>query len=214
MSIPRARHLWMPAILLVAFAAPAAAKLPMPNYSTVPHVLLLVGRDASGAADPFGDFRVVCRDLANVPTDGVTLTFEFTDCTDARVASDQAPTAVANCPYEIVVASALTAADGSVDVRLVGHADHAAVPATGASLKVFGDGVLLAYVRVAILDQDGGGLGPSDLSLWLDDYFAGTNPARSDYDGDGVVGPADLSIWNQAFFAAGSSLGDGGSTCP
>ena len=200
---------------LVLLTTPAHAKVPSPANSDVPRTLLLVGRGADGTADPVGDFRVVIRDAANVPEDGVQVTVDFTDCTEDRICTDQSPLAGANCPTHSVISSGVTAADGSILLRVVGWADHRVPPASSGQLKVWADGVVIAmFKRVAALDQDGGGVGASDLSAWLDDFFHAPNAMRADFDGDGSVTAKDLSIWLAAFFAGGSAVGGGPSTCP
>src|SRR5262249_30680712 len=101
----------------------------------------------------------------------------------------------------------LTDANGTAIFRIMGWST--AVSSTpGApynSGRVYGDGVLLSSPSIAIYDLDGHGLGPSDLSSWLGDFFGGNNPARGDYDGTGSpLGPNDLSKWLTAFFRSGS----------
>jgi len=199
---------------VLGLAPPAHAKVPSPANCTLPRVLLLVGRDQDGVEDPIGEFRVVLRFLSNDPLPGDYLTLDFTSCTDARLSTDQSPTASADCPDRVVTSTEASDATGAVSMRVVGHADRGAVPAVGQALKVFADGVLIGNIRLAILDLDGGGLGPSDLSAWLADFFSANPPARSDFDGDGAVGPSDLSIWVQAFFAGGSSQGGTMASCP
>ncbi|MEO5617123.1 MAG: hypothetical protein ABIS67_05090 [Candidatus Eisenbacteria bacterium] len=126
---------------------------------------------------------------------------------------DQGPSGSLNCPTVQVVGST-TDANGVSTLRVVGHADHS-VPATqGLLLRVFVDAVLIGQARIAILDQDGNGLSPSDLSLWLADYFSLANPSRSDHNGDAVVGPADLALWISAFFAGQSTQQGTAPTCP
>ena len=200
---------------LIMLATVARAKVPSPANCDVPRTLLLVGRGADGTADPIGDYRVVVRDAANNPEDGAQVTIDFSDCTEDRIGTDQSPLAGANCPTHSVISSGVTAADGSIHLRVVGWADHRVSPMASGQLKVLADGVVIAmFCRVAALDQDGGGMGASDLAAWLDDFFHAPNAIRSDFDGDGSLTARDLSTWLGAFFAGGSVLGGGPSTCP
>ena len=200
--------------VLVTSAFADAQKLPSPANSTVPMVLTLVGRDAAGTADPIGEFDIVVRDLANLPKSGVQVVLDFTESTDTRLCTDQSPTGGADCDVKCVVQNGTTGSDGIARFRVVGWSDHASTPTQGQRLHVFADGVVIRYVAVAALDQEGNGVGASDLSKMLDDVFHSPNAARSDLNGDGSAGAADLALWLAAFFADGSILGAGSSSCP
>ena len=199
---------------LLALPSPAAAKFPSPANSSVPKVLVLVGRGPDGTADPIGEFRVILRDAAYTPVEGTIVTIDFGNCSDERVCSDQSPDATVDCADHWVVDATQSGPDGVARLRIVGSADHGVPATSGALARVKGDGVIVAFLRIAALDQDGGGLGPTDLALWLDDYFHSPGAARSDYDGDGVLGPGDLSIWLGAFFAGESVHGGAAASCP
>jgi len=203
--------------LAVASVVPALAHagFPPPPNSTIPSHVLLVGRDASGNADPRGLMTVVIRDLANNPMPNVTVAVDFSVTPDMRPAAVQPDPAIAavNCVSGPMVMG-LTGADGSVTFSVVGRANRsAATAAHGATLRFYGDGVLLGQVGVSAFDQDGGGVGPTDLNGWLQDFFSGEYWARSDYDGNLLMGPADLSRWLDAFFGS-QSIQDGGASCP
>jgi hypothetical protein len=161
-----------------------------------------------------GDFRVVLRDLANVPEPNDNVTVEFVDSPDARFSTDQSPMASADCPDHEVISSQFSGMDGVVTMRIVGHADHNIAPNSEGHVRVWAAEVVMANLPVAYLDLDGGGLGASDLSVWLGDFFSGQPYARSDYNGDGVLSAADLSIWVTAFFAAGSAQAGSAPNCP
>jgi len=202
-----------PLVALALLAGSAQAKLAYPPNCEVPPVLVLVGRDAAGTPDPLGEFRVVARDIANIPMMNCMVVVDFNTCEDARFSTDQQPTAIAYCPYRSVSATGYTDLQGATSLRVVGRADHSMPASSEPRLRVYVDGVPIGYVRVAALDHDGGGVGATDLALWVEDFFAGSHPARSDYDGDGTVGATDLAIWAGAFFAAGSRHG-GEPDCP
>ncbi len=211
-----ARPLLLAAATLVVLldATLAWAKVPYYPYCVVPPVLTVVERDNYGNPDPLGAYRIVVRDINNLPEPGDLVVLDYSGCTDLRLSTDQGPSAELSCPTEQVIGTAGTDAGGVATLYVVGHADHSAPAAPPQSLKVYADGVLIGSVSVAILDQDGNGLGPGDLTLWLGDAFSGTNPARSDYNGDGVVGPADLALWLAAFFACHSTTTGVAATCP
>lgn len=192
----------------------ATDKLPSPGNCTVPRILRLVGRDAAGTADPIGEFDLVIRDIANIPKSGAQVVLDFSASPGAEICTDQSPTGGTNCAAKDVVQNGVTGFDGIARFRVVGWCNHAQAPAVGATLRVFADGVILATVPVAAFDQDGDGVGAPDLSHWLDDFFHAPTAARSDLDGDGAVTATDLSLWLQAFFAGGSLRGSGTSTCP
>jgi hypothetical protein len=215
MHATRGRLVVLGLLSIAAFVAPAGAK-PSPSNSEVPRVLTVVGRNVLGEADPLGEFRIVVRDLGNYPESGQIVTLDFSASTDLRLGTDQSPYGTLDCNSRVLSASAVTGANGVAVFRVTGRADHLLGSTSGALLRVFSDGVLLAFsgVSVAVLDQDGGGLGPGDLSEVLEDLFSSTNPARSDFDGNGVVGPADLSLWLAAFFAGGSIHEGSPTTCP
>jgi hypothetical protein len=204
-------------ILAIASFVPALAHagFPPPPNSTIPSHVLLVGRDASGNADPRGLMTAVIRDLANNPMPNVTVAVDFSVTPDMRPAAVQPDPAIAavDCVSGPMVMG-LTGADGSVTFSIVGRANRsAATAAQSQTLRFYADGTLLGQVVVSAFDLDGGGVGPSDLNAWLQDFFSGQYWARADYDGNLTVGPADLSAWLGAFFGSQSVQG-GGASCP
>ncbi len=202
--------------LLVAIRLPVArASPPMPQSSTVPPMLLVVGTDGAGHPDPAGAFTVVARRLSGIPVAGASVDLSFSDCPDLKICTDQrASNVYVDCVNKIV--RGIADMNGSVTFYVLGCARNfgGSPGALDSTLKVFANGVLLRTVRVAILDQVGcDGVDTGDLSAWLTDFFSGQPYARSDYSGDGVVDTGDLALWLDRFFAAGSVLG-GGATCP
>ena len=209
----RSLLLFLAAALLATPAWGETDKIPSPANCSVPPVLTLVGRSA-GVADPIGEFDIVVRDIANIPKSGVQVVLDFSASTDSRICTDQSPTGGVNCPSKIVVENGVTASDGIARFRVVGWSSHALPPTTGTKLNVFADGVIIRSVTVAALDQDGNGVGASDLSSWLDDFVHSPGAARADLNGDGSVSSADLALWLASFFAGGSLEGAGASSCP
>lgn len=196
------------ALTLVAFGSRIGlAQVPTPANSITPRMIPVVGHDASGVPDPIGEVTVIFRDLANQPIAGALIQLDFSACTELRLCADSHdPSAVTDCAQRTI--TKVSDANGAARFRVVGYS--VAPPGTpGApynAARVYADGVLLASPSVAIYDlTGGGGLTPADLSAWLDDFFGGFDPARSDYDDTGApLGPSDLARWLTAFFASGS----------
>lgn len=218
---PRPRAVRVPArlaafalgALAAAVAAPdALAKLPSPANSTVPAHINLVGASATGI-DPCGEYDVVVRDLANDLQAGTIVVLDFSRATDVRLATDPVePGAFRDCPTRTI--RAYTDMSGVARFRVVGASTGAAPSTFAPEVDVYADGVFLGTIRASTFDLDGqNGVGGADNSIWLGDFGAGGNAARSDYDGDGVVGGADLAIWLGAF-GGSASLESGAGYCP
>lgn len=201
---------------LVQLPSIAAAAVPSPSQSTIPTHIVLVGTNALGVADPLGAFTVTVRNAGGVPVMGAGVSCSFNRSPDTVLCATQPEASNSMVcdqglsPYAVSYALS----GGVAHFKLVGHANHTLPGAHDRSVDIYADGVLLGTVRVAVLDHDGGGVGPADQSLWLADYFSSEYRERSDLDGDGVLGPSDLSIWQAAFFSAGSIQGCPGATCP
>ena len=211
-------HIHRPALLLTllcaGLAGAAAASPPDPANCEVPDLTLLVSRGPEGGPDPIGAFTVVVRDFIQAPQPFADVVLDFRNCPDIRLCADQGdPSVLTDCATPSVRATA--GQDGRVTFRVLGFAMNSggSPGSIGPTLEVYADGVFLGAVRVAVLDQNGGGVNPEDLSLLLGDSFSGQAYARSDYDGNGVLDPNDVSIWLAAFFAGGSAV-SGGAACP
>lgn len=219
----------VPGRVLVASALALAAVCSVPSTSlagfpepanwTTPALIPVVGHDANGVPDSRGGILIVARDLANLPMPGVLVELDFSACTELQLCADpHDPDATVDCGARRV--HKFTDQNGEVRFRVIGCSS--AVPGTpGASYncaQILGDGELKASPSVAIYDLTGcNGLGPADLSAWLDDFFGGLDPARADYDGTGSpLGPSDLALWLKAFFDAGSiaNCSNGGPCAP
>lgn len=196
-------------------AGPAHAGLPYPVAHSLPKRVLVVGTDASGTPDPLGRFQVEVRSLAGEPWPNGLVVVAFDNTPDVDMCSTQ-PTNEAQytgCYPTGAATSAFTNAQGIATLTIVGHADRSEPDAGVPSLRIYCDGITMGTVPVAALDQDGGGVGASDLSLLLQDLFANQYLERSDLDGDGTLGAADLSLLLSAYFA-GRSAQNLGTTCP
>ena len=200
--------------LCLSLGTRASASPPDPANCDVPDLITLVARGAGGDADPLGIFTVVVRDFNNGPRANREVVLDFSQCPDIRLSADQAdPNVTVDCAAHSI--ARLTVVGGEATFRVIGLAANlgASPGSTGPCLKVYADTVFLKTVRVAALDQNGGGVDGFDLSLFIADYFSGQSFARSDYDGSGTVDGNDLSLWLAAFFAGGSNTG-GGAACP
>jgi hypothetical protein len=210
--------LLVPMIALVAAAASsiAAADVPSAQTSIVPAMLTVVGRSGSGAADPVGAFTVVVKKLSGNPVPGADVVLAFYNCPDMHVCTDQGdPNVVVQCQFGVLRAQA--DGTGTVTFRVIGCAGNSgnSPGATGPTLEVYADGVLLATVPVAFLDQNGcDGMSAADLSAWFADFFSGQPFSRSDYDGDRILTSGDMSLWLTSFFSGNSALGGVAAACP
>jgi hypothetical protein len=199
---------------LLGLTTAVAASPPDPANSYAPPLITIVGLGPDGSADPLGTFTVVVRDFNNVPMRNVDVVLDFSRCPDIRLCADpHDPSVTVDCIAHTLMK--LSDANGQATFRVVGFAaNQGGSPGSiGTSLDVFADGVFINAVRVAALDQNGGGVNGVDLSLFLADYFSGQAFARSDFDGNGTIDGNDLSLWLAAFFAGGSTI-SGGTACP
>jgi len=194
----------------VLAASAAFASVPSPGNSSVPACISLVGNNG-GVIDPVGQFVVTVRDLANLPINNSLVVVDFSSCSGLTLCNTGAFAGVTlDCGTQ--TARAFTGVTGQVTFRIAGHANNSGNQApysTYGDGKVFADGVLLFSPTVHAYDQNASGLGATDLSAWLGDFFGGNNPSRSDYDCTGALGATDLSNWLGVFFANGSV-----SNCP
>jgi hypothetical protein len=209
-----ATTIW-PALLGLFVALPAAADVPSPQNSIVPPMLTVVETSAFGVPDPAGTFTVRAVKLSGQPVAFASFALSFYQCPDVEIATDQRDAQVyVDCTGKTVRGEA--DAQGYFTFRVLGHGHNfgASPGATGPTLDVYADGVLLRTIPVAVVDQGTpAGVDASDLSGWLQDYLSGIPFARSDYDGDGSIGAADLALWHDVFFGASSTVGTG-PTCP
>jgi flagellar hook capping protein FlgD len=183
------------AVVLLHGLSTLAWSQPFPPNCTLPPVIRLVGR-TTGTADPSGLFSVVVRDAANMPIPGVTVTVDFTACTQAALAAP-------NCPG---IVTAVTDLAGSARFTVMGSVVSRSAVQPGAPCAAISAGpVALGNVRVSAYDQDGvNGLRAIDVSLVQCDFVSGLNNQRSDFNGDGMVSAADLSLLIAAYAGGGS----------
>lgn len=214
--------------LIIAGAASAA--VPNRANSSFPaNGIYLVGNNAGGTVDIFGEFSVTVRDINNNPvvTPPAVVSVNFGGCTtDLRLSSQTFPgVSSAGC-----VVNATVNGLGVATFRIRGGALNAGnSPGAGFECAVISaNGVFLNNVTAAAIDQ-GPIVGPLtgvtglDLSILLGDLFTLPSPpavGRSDYNFSDSVTPLDLSVWVGAFFhaavPAGGSPQNGGvlAGCP
>ena len=109
----------------------------------------------------------------------------------------------------VAVGAVLFGCAGEIDPPEASPQQSGDVPA----IVIRADGVLIGTCSVAALDLDSAGqLGPSDMSLWMDDFFATLCP-RIDCDCSGAITAADLSFFQQRYFAS-FIQGCDGQRCP
>jgi len=189
------------ASLLATLALAPCGFAQEPRYCVqAPCGLQLVGTQ-NGVADPHGEITLaigVGPECTPLPNAEVTLDFTFCQ-TDLRLCSTQPgwPGSVA-CP----LLAGLTDETGAITFRLVGGGHNTGNPAgyagdacAGGCLTVLVNGTAAARLSVAAFDEDGsGGVGPPDVSLWLDDAFSGLLLSRSDFDFTNDLTPVDLAL--------------------
>ena len=197
------------ALLLSGGAAPARAAcdmlLPSPVFSTIPGVVLLVGRDATGQADPQGEFVVVVRNCANSVLSGRLVEISFLDCPSAGFASTGYPAGVTpDCRATRRSVRRVTDGNGEARFSIPGTVVPGRVHAADC-LRVVAEGnTLLGQVRLATADLDGSsGVSAGDLSEFIAAFIEGNQPL-ADLDGDGVISGSDLSFWLGVFSGGGS----------
>jgi hypothetical protein len=211
-------------LLTAAIASGASAREPsFPGwpYATFPSVIILVGHDGAGNADPLGEFAITVMDIAGDPLENVSVVLDFTACTDLRIANAQLVAGESvECTASGAKVTMYTAADGVARFRIVGGALNTGSPEGAGMLAV---PVVVADVSVgditaATVDQAGlDGVSGNDGSLLEADYFNAAEVGRSDLDGNGALGANDWSILSQAYFDNHSRYGAAslpGGVCP
>lgn len=194
------RQLLLALAMSACLAPAAAAAVPSPSQSTT-SPLLTLGASDGVAPDPTLGFVVFVRDLANNPIVGAMVVVDFANCPDVELGTLTGPNTIVDCVGR--TARTFTGTGGRAELRLTGAIGTRSPASIGARARVYGDGVLLTTVPVAVLDQDGAeGVDAKDVALFLHDFevavSGGPTAARSDLDGDGAIGPADLGLLYRA----------------
>jgi len=191
----------------VAGLAHSGPGIPSPTCSTVPSCITLVGQNGS-ITDPLGEFCVTVRDC-NTALEGVLVVVDFSNCPGIQLCSESTdPDVTVDCLFPQV--RKLTDENGVACFRIVGGGGGAAGVDCEDCATINAEGVLLGHAAVTAFDLDNaGGMGLSDLSLWLSGFLNEPGCRLFDLDCSGAAGPADLSLWLDAYFAGGSI-----SSCP
>jgi hypothetical protein len=198
------------------------AQVPSAATSAVPSHVLIVGTHG-GTPDSAGQFSIIVRDAGNNPLAGVTVTLDFSRCSDVRLANTQTAGTTLSCAHNSV--SRTTDAAGQASFNIVGASIGRCAGLSEDSgadcVRVCANNVVLASIEAAVLDLDGAsatpggdGLSVVDLSLLATEFNAGLYRARSDYDHNGAIGGGDLTILRNALrraqAGAGSQSGSNG----
>ena len=200
-------------LVLTLSVAPVRAKIPEPSLCELPTRLWLVGRDVAGQPDSvLGRVHLTLRDPSNNPVEYVPVVFDFTRCPDCEL-----QTSTPGDPVQVDCSARRVQGEtnlvGELALTIVGSARGPGTPGP-AEVDMYGDGVYLGRIRVAIPDLDGkGGLGANDISLLIGDWASGVYLGRSDMDASGALGINDLSVW-LGIFGAGTSVVSAGPVCP
>jgi hypothetical protein len=180
-----------------------------------PPCISLVGTNGV-VADPAGNFCIRVCGPTGAPLPGIPVVVDFSGCPGISLCATQPdPLMVVLCATRSVMKP--TDAAGQVCFSIVGGATvvpGVPCPPPGCA-TISAAGVVLCTTSVTAYDLDNvGGVGASDLSIWLSLFFGGGPCLIGDYDCNGVLSPADLSQWLAVYFAAGSSVGCPSPKCP
>ena len=183
---------------LVLGASAASACVPDPTKSTYDHILI---GNTSGA-DMSNGFKVVVRDVGNVPLAGVAVTITFLG-SGARADLEQEAGSTTNCS-----AGSLTRiSDGAGEVTF--HARIAGHDATR-MIQVRANGVLFGSIEARSTDLDGDGTtGLRDLNAFRERFVQGTTASETDLNHDGVTNGYDFALFRAEFVRGASN-----SVCP
>ena len=226
----RAARTSMSLALLVLLARPAAsAGPPDPAQSTVPRYVRVVGT-SQGIPDRTGRYTVVLRDAAAAVCPGVPVTLDFGNCSDTRLAMNQAPDAMLLCTNDAI--TVVTNALGEATFTVVGASGvwlcggTGCPPGAGAGcVRICAGGVPLGNATAVVYDLDGVSPGAEDGINALDIDFVrneiacaglgGPYHGRVDYNMDGFVSGVDLATYRllvliPAMVGGGSRQGSGG----
>ncbi len=193
-------------------AALALLGVPRTAHSTIQAPegwIYIVGQQTPhGEVDPVGQkdlFECDHGPMGCLPTSGEVM-LDFSECPDITIsAQHDYPGLIYRSCTQV---AAMTDANHYAHFRLVGHTQRTGCSPSPGVVKQYYRGVLHRTFQVACFDQDGGGVGASDLSLILADLGCGVYRSRSDFDGSGNLGPNDLSIFLGVYFGNGSNSGD------
>lgn len=226
----RAARTSMSLALLVLLARPAAsAGPPDPAHCAVPRYVRVVGT-WQGVPDPTGRYTVIVRDAAGIVCPDVRVTLDFINCSDIRLAMNQAANATLQCANDAIAVVTNTLGEATFTVVGASNAFACGAPmcpagAGAGCVRICAGGVPLGNATAVVYDLDGVSPGAEDGINALDfDYvrneiacagIGGPYHGRADYSMDGVVNGVDLATYRQmvlipAMVGGGSRQGSGG----
>jgi hypothetical protein len=190
----------------------AGADVPLPNTSTVD--IVVVGGSSNAPITVGGScytqtpgFRVIARNINNVPIPGASVTLDFS-ATPIRLYASQFDGSTVNCAAKML--SRLTDATGLATFYPVfgGYVNNNAV-------EVSADGVVLALIPARSTDTDavGATTGLSDFTTFAASFALQQPDARMNFDdcphGASIPGLTDFAIFSTQF-----QLAMTGAYCP
>ena len=202
----------MPRPLLAALAALLAPSAPVlaagppdPAHCTVPAFVSVVGTQY-GVPDPSGTFTVTLRDATHAPCPGISVTVDFSGCSDVRLALVQAPGAVLLPGSNGVRVP--TDDNGVATFRVVGAGIFGCpTPAgPGPCARICAAGMSLGLATANIFDLDGAsgfdGVDGREINIARQEVLeaaggGGAYHGRIDFSQDGALGLIDLSFYIQ-----------------
>ena len=165
--------------------APAGAKIPNPALSQVDPVLI---GDAGGAHS----FRVVLRDIADLPIVGAAAMLDFSR-TSVRIYSIQEPGVTFDCASRTLARMTLGDGSATFHLRFGGHAN-------GNDVQISGNGVVISNIPARSTDMDelDGCTGLGDFGMFAERFLSPLPHPEADFDNSGgPVGLGDFSIFSQ-----------------
>jgi hypothetical protein len=175
-------HIVVGLLAVAAAALPdrfASAKVPYPPFCTVTQPMI---------ACPAGDipFTTIFHNALDQPCNYVWVSVSFENCPTVRF-----PPVLGDEGY-LMYAGPVIGGQGDFDGALTLHI-RAGGTCAASTVRVYGDGMMVAQRALASPDQDGNyGVGVDDLAAAQ--AKLGSADPTADFDGDGAVTEADLDI--------------------
>jgi len=174
--------------VLALGASAAHASPPDPTKSSYDHIL--VGN--SSASDMGNGFKVIVRDVGNIPLAGKTVSILFTG-SGAHADVEQEAGTTSSCTAASL--SRISNGDGEV----VFHAGVAGFD-NGHVVQVRGQGVLLGTIQVRSTDIDGNGATDlRDLNAFRERFVMDRAAPETDFNQDGVTNGYDFELLRAEF---------------
>jgi hypothetical protein len=162
----------------MAGAARASSGVPSPLTSIVPHCFFAAPDNLNAAA-------VVVRDIANNAVAGSKVEIAYGSCAATNTCQDACTGCIVDWAAHRVYGFTNASGVAAFDLRLGGMCANEHV-------SVIADGVVLANVPIASLDQTGDLL-VTEADVAVVQGLVGTNDTSADFDCNGLVESADLA---------------------